>query len=210
MKRLFRFVKNTYAKYRRLKERKRVVKPAKINPGKMMKWGRVICHTSASQGANTILHGQVITENAYCKGIYQLMKIFTPVGNRDLGGIKGAYDALAKKGCNATLEFHLNAFNTKAEGYEVLILKGDTTSRIYAEALLDMMEEKYPDRVRRGIREVEYGQGGYKNLKTSRDNGSLVAILPELFFLDNPDEFINAQELAGLMDDFLVKFDSNL
>lgn len=198
-----RWFTNLYRKWRRKKERNVVVKPAKLPVTEKLKWGRVICHTSTAQGADTVRNDELITENAYCKKMYGFMKIFTPVGNRDIGGINGAYKHITDKGCTASIESHLNAFNSKAKGYEVLILKGDTTSREYGKKWLELMAKHFPDRVNRGIKEVVYGQGGYKNLKAARDKGCKVALLTESFFLDNDKEWIDEEKLAIVFDEFL-------
>ena len=187
----------------RKKESKVIVKPAKVT--EKLKWGRVICHTSTAQGADTVRVGELITENAYCKKMYGYMKIFTPVGNRDVGGINGAYDHLDAKGCTATIESHLNAFNSKAHGYECLILKGDKTSEIYALKWLGLMEEAFPSMTNRGVKTLVYGKGGYKNLKRSRRNGSKVAILTESFFLDNDEDWIDPKKLAKVFDKMIAE-----
>lgn len=196
------WVKNSYKRNRRNREATVVVKPVKVSEGTNLTWGRVICHNSHAQGADTVRNGELVTENMHCKMTYGFMKYFTYVGTRDVGGIKGAYSHIYRKGCNASLESHRNAFNGKAKGFEVLVLRGDETSKRYAQILMGIFGKHYPDRTYRRIKELRYGEGGYKNLRTARDLGFKVAILPELFFIDNEKEWITPEDLAKIYDEF--------
>jgi len=170
-----------------------------------LKWGRVICHSLLAEGANTVRADEIVSENRYCRSMYGHMKIHTDVGTRDIGGLAGAYGHLRGQGCTATIEAHLNAFNGKASGYEVLCLKGDKDSMVYAERWLGLMSKHFPDRRNRGTKLLVKGDRGYKNLKESKLNGSKVALLTEAFFLDNPKDWIDPEILSQVFDELITK-----
>ena len=122
-----------------------------------------------------------------------------PCENRNDGGVKGAAKRLVKKKVNATLEPHKNAYNGKAKGFEILVLKGDSLSRHYAELFAEAFKVKFPDRVLRGykgIKEVSGRDNGAANLRASKNAGAEVALLSESFFIDNPNEWIEPREMA--------------
>lgn len=181
-----------------------VSKPVEVGN---LKWGFVVPHTKAKAGA--VLKdrdGKVVAqEYFYAKDALRLLQdhLGVTVGTRDEGGLNGAYGWLNIEGCTASIEPHLNAFNTKAKGYEVLVLKGDTTSALYAKELLDLFGKMYPDRVNRGIKYVKSGDNGFANLMAAKKNGMEVALLTELFFIDNKSEWISRGDMAQFFNRFL-------
>ena len=155
------------------------------------KWGIIVPHTEKAQGAQ---NQNGVSEFLYGTALVKVMSFFYAL--RGAKGVFGAAKALLQAGCNSSLEPHLNAYNTQVGGYEILYLKGDSLSKQYAELILDMFEAEYPDRKRRGLKAVEKGDRGAGNLIAAKKAGMKVALLSELFFIDNPNEWIPPNEMA--------------
>lgn len=150
-------------------------------------WGVIIGHTKKAQGA--ISHDKKYTEYMY--GAIAAPEINVPWETRDKGGVFGAASTLIKNySINCLIEIHGNAFNSRAEGYEILIIKGDALSRKYAENFLLAFKKKYPDRVYRGVKEIAHGGRGYNNLVAMKRAGAKVALLTEIFFIDNASDWL--------------------
>lgn len=108
-----------------------------------------------------------------------------PFETRDSGGVYGAAKALIKKGCNASIEDHKNAYNNSVNGAEILVIKGDRLSIDYAEMMLDEFNKMFPQVKIRGVKQKNKGDRGYNNLRDSKRAGMDIALLPELFFIDS-------------------------
>ena len=165
------------------------------------RWGVIIPHTVDGQGAHSReqkdLEGRPITEYVYGFSLMNNLKL--PYYTRNSGGVSGAAKLLKRDGCNASLEPHKNAFNTKAKGFEILVIKGDHLSAKYAEEFAAAFKAKFPDRVLRhgnGVKPVVRGQNGYRNLVNAKKNGMEVALLSESFFIDNKNEWIEPETMA--------------
>ena len=165
-----------------------------------IRWGIIIPHTFKGKGAYSA--NKKHNEYDYASQMADLIN-HIPHRFRDSGGVKGACESLKLNDCNASLEPHLNAYNNKAQGYEILVLKGDSRSKRVAELILEQFGEKYPDRRNRGVKEIEKGDRGYWNLKTAK-NYMDIALLSEMFFIDNPDEWITPAEMAKFWKEVLV------
>lgn len=155
----------------------------------VLSWGFINPHTSVSGGAVT--HDKTMNEYKY--GLHMLHNLNFPFETRDEGGVAGACKRLKKAGVTATIETHFNGFNGKASGAECLVLKGDSESEHYARLFMNMFSDVYPRRKLRhdrGIKLVKSGDRGYTNLKVAR-RYMKVAILSELFFGDNPSDFMS-------------------
>jgi hypothetical protein len=203
------FFINLYRKFQQKKVDKINKKPVVVDE---LKWAMVVGHSKSEIGCVLKKKGKVVyTENAHSRGTIDkvhsgLMKITGESltrAVRDGWGLEGAYSSLAQDGITASIESHRNAFNTKARGYEVWILKGDTLSKQYAEELINRMSKFFPTRINRGVKEVEAGGRGFVNLYEAKKAGMKVALLSELFFLDNESEFISEEDLAKVYIDFL-------
>ena len=176
-----------------------------------LKWGFVVPHTKKAAGAVlkiTIKGKSKVQDQEYFYAMDVIDELASKLGvtkaTRDEGGLKGAFSWLNIEGCNASIEPHLNAFNTKAEGYEVLILDGDSTSEVYAKELLALFGEMFPKRVNRGIKRIKAGGRGFSNLMAAKEKGMKVALLTELFFIDNPKEFISRGDMVEFFNRFLI------
>ena len=162
-------------------------KEVTIAPFKGLKWGVIVPHTEKAKGA----YGN--NTNEYDYGLKLAKAIGLPYETRDAGGVGGATKRLKARGVTATLEPHKNAYNGKAKGYEILILKGDERSKIEALHFIKLFEDKYPNRYKRngnGIKEVSKGDRGYYNLTAARQYMQ-VALLSEMFFIDNPHDYLS-------------------
>ena len=151
-------------------------------------YGFIVPHTRENQGAKT-------WDGKYSEYIYYSLMISDlnfPFTTRDAKGVTGAAKNLASRYCNVSIEPHFNSFNGKAHGAEILILAGDEVSRMYAERFLEMFEDMYMNRRIRGVKEISPGGRGYKNLKQARKYMQ-ASVLPELFFGDNPNDFLDVE-----------------
>lgn len=188
---------------RKLKTRRpapRISKPA--DAPVVLKWGIIIPHTESSPGAYTTHRlekygNEKISENFYGKKLAKALP-HLPSQSRDLGGVFGAAHLLKASGCNASLEPHLNAYNTKAHGFELLVLEGDKASYNVAKSLVKAFKSRFPSRRIRngGIKLVTPKDRGYKNLRDARKAGMKIAILSEAFFIDNPNDWMSVEEMA--------------
>lgn len=172
-------------------------------------WGIIVPHERKAQGART--HSSVyppVYEYGYGLQLATYLSDRIPHKTRDSAGVYGAAKALLDIGCNATLEPHCNAFNGKAEGYEILVMAGDSLSKEYALNIISAFQTKYPERRKRqgdGVKEVKKGERGYYNLKNAKDAGVEVALLSELFFIDNIKDFMQPLEMSNFLREVLNK-----
>lgn len=166
-------------------------------------WGFITAHTASSGGAMSWDR----TMNEYQYSLRMLTSMEFPWENRSIGGIKKASRLLFEKNINCSIEPHFNAFNGSAFGGEFLVLKGDSLSEKYAEHIAESFAKIFPKRKLRhgnGIKYIRPGERGYRNLKDAKDNGMMVAIISELFFGDNPDDFMKFGEQAHFWEQTLV------
>jgi hypothetical protein len=172
-------------------------------------WGIIVPHTRKAQGART--HSSIkppIYEYGYGIQLAIYLSDRIPHKTRDTAGVYGAAKALKNLGCNATIEPHCNAYNGKAHGYEILVMAGDSLSKEYALNIISAYEAKYPERRKRqgdGVKEVKKGERGYYNLKNAKAAGVKVALLSELFFIDNTSDFMGPLEMSNFLKEVLAK-----
>jgi len=163
-------------------------------------WGYIIPHIDEAQGAET---KKGLSEYSYGGMIANYNNNFIAWDDRDDGGVKSATKRLVAHGINATFEDHKNAYNHKVGGAEILIIKGDELSKFHAERILEAFALKFPDRNIRGVKEMRKGGRGYNNLLLAKKGGADVALLGELFFIDNPNDFIDPKVYAEFIRDVL-------
>lgn len=161
------------------------------------KWGIIVPHTKDASGAVSPTREW----NEYKYGL-QLAYLLSPIphATRDNIGVYGASKLLIKNGCNCSIEPHLNAYNGKAEGFEILVLKGDDPSIEEARRIADEFATAFPFRKLRadkGVKIVSPKERGGSNLVSAKNAGMKVALLSEAFFIDNPNEWISPQEMAN-------------
>ena len=148
-------------------------------------------------GSNEFAYNSLVAEYVKSKSKH-LVKVFY----RGSTGIVGvAMEAVAWKP-DCSIELHLNSFNGKAKGCEVLCLEGDNQSAILGRSFASEFTQKF-DRVLRGEQGVKW--------LGSRDRGaaSLKALSPikqsiliEPFFCDNKEEWIETSKYS----EFLVEW----
>lgn len=158
-------------------------------------WGLIIPHTKSSGGASS--KEKKINEYEY--GLKLASYLAIPRETRDEGGVSLAAKRLKIKGCTASLEPHLNAFNQTAKGFEILVLENDSESIRVAEIMAENFKAKYPNRVLRhgnGVKKIKSGDRGYSNLVAAKKEGMKIALLGEAFFIDNVNEWIEPHEMA--------------
>lgn len=161
-------------------------------------WGLIIPHTEKRKGA--LSYDGKYSEYVY--GSIMAGMINIPHATRNYGGVFSAAKSLFKQGCNCSLEPHYNAYNGQAHGAEILVMKGDDLSAKYARLIMDDFSSKFPKRRLRhdnGIKWLRKGDRGYNNLKEAKSAGMEVALLSELFFGDNPKDFIKPSAQAQFL-----------
>lgn len=164
-------------------------------------WGYVVPHTRVAQGAETPDNKW----SEYSHGMVTAPLTELPYSTRDDGGVKGAVKRLIGFGLiNASWEDHRNAYNEKVGGAEILYMHGDDLSKYYAEMILESFAAKFPDRKIRGAKGKRKGDRGYNNLLLAKKGGVDVALLGELFFIDNPKDFIEPAVMAEFLKSVLV------
>jgi len=167
------------------------------------KWGYVVPHTEKAQGAEA--PDGKWSEYKHGLSVAVTNSNFIPWDDRNNGGVSGAVSRLiSDKKINSTWEDHRNAFDGRVGGVEVLCIRGDSLSKHYAEMILDAFHETFPDRNIRGVKEMKKGGRGYGNLLASKKAGADVALLGELFFIDNPKDFIEVEKIAKFLRRVLV------
>lgn len=117
---------------------------------------------------------------------------------RTSSGIKGVATRAMAWNPDMTLELHLNAFNGKAKGCEVLTLK-DKASVDIGKSFSSTFCKKF-NRILRdedGVVELEKKDRGYFSLKCLDDPAP--SILVEPFFIDNKEEWIEPKDYAEFL-----------
>lgn len=168
-----------------------------------IKWGIIIPHVKKAGGADTP-DGKI---DEYDYGLKMVDKLDMPYETRDSGGVKGAAKRLKKRGVTASLEPHKNAYNGKAEGFEILVLASDSLSIEFAELIAEAFAKKFPDRKirgRGGLKKLKKGDRGAGNLIAAKKAGMKVALLSEAFFIDNPAEWIEPDVMAKFWTENLI------
>lgn len=161
-------------------------------------FGLIIPHTEKQPGAST--------ESGFTEYHYALRmaaQTHLPYATRNIGGVTGAAKLLKKKGCNASLEPHLNAFNTYAEGFEILALEGDSSSIDAAILIAEQFAKWFPDhkiRGKNGVKIIRPTDRGGSNLVKAKKAGMEIALLSEAFFIDNPKDYIDHSTMADFWE----------
>lgn len=167
-------------------------------------WGLIIPHQKDAQGATSF--DNKYTEYTYAHVMAEMIGI--PYMTRDLGGVaEAAHTLINNYKVNCLIETHFNAYNGKAHGYEILVMKGDDLSARYARFFLESFGDLYPRRRPRhdkGIKWVSKGDRGFHNLRLAKAAGADVAMLTELFFGDNIEDFIDPSTQAMFWRDHFV------
>lgn len=122
---------------------------------------------------------------------------------RGSSGISGVAKQAVKWGADIVIELHLNAFNGKAKGCEVLCLEGDLLSGEKAKSFSKLFCEKF-NRVKRrdaGVNWISSSDRGGLSLRSL--SSTSYAILVEPFFIDNKEEWIDPKEYAAFLKEWI-------
>jgi len=166
------------------------------------KWGFVIPHEKKAQGASS--YNDQYSEYTY--GVIMAGKLDIPYATRDNAGVYGAVREMVKKaGVNASVECHFNSYNGRANGFEILVIKGDKISERYARLLVEEFILAFPKRKLRGdngLKFISKGDRGFYNLVNARSAGADVAILTEFFFGDCKADWITPAQHVKIIKRF--------
>lgn len=124
---------------------------------------------------------------------------------RDARGIGGVNADAEKWGGDLTLELHLNSFNGKAKGCEVLVLSSDEPSIKVGQDFADLFCSTY-NRIKRdtdGVKELKKGDRGHYSLLLVDDPAPSILIEP--FFIDNKAEYIEPEEFLKFLANWINK-----
>lgn len=168
------------------------------------KWGYIVPHTKKAGGAET--PDNKWSEYQYGKVVAITNGAFIPWDDRNHGGVKEASKRLVAHGCNSLFEDHKNAYRGFTRGAEILVIRGDELSIKYAEFILEEFKKQFPDHPIRGIKQMKKGGRGYNNLRDMKRGGADVALLGEMFFIDNVKDWIDQDTYAK----FLVRVMGNV
>lgn len=122
---------------------------------------------------------------------------------RSASGITGVAASAVKWNPDIVIELHLNAFNGKAMGCEVLCLGSDEQSGEKARDFADKFTKKF-NRIKRrdnGVNWIASSDRGGLSLK--KLSSVQYSILVEPFFIDNKNEWIDQQEYAGFLKEWI-------
>lgn len=140
-------------------------------------------------------------EHAYNKQVAEYVASKTPVRLffKSSNGWAPTYLKLGAYNPDISIELHLNSFNGKAVGCEVLCTS--QKAKHIANSFTASFCAKF-SRKNRGIKWLESGDRGYGNVKSaSMISGK--AILVEAFFCDNKDEWIEPLTYAQFLVEWI-------
>jgi len=164
----------------------------------------VVGHGNGDGGANTWNGSNEFNYNSFvAEEVKRKTKHLVKNFYRGKSGIVGvALEAVAWNP-DISIELHLNSYNGKAKGCEVLVLQGDKKSAELAREFAWQFTSKF-GRVLRGDQGVKWlssGDRGAASLKAVAPINQSILIEP--FFCDNPDEWIPADKYARFLVEFL-------
>lgn len=156
-------------------------------------WGIIIPHTEKRPGALSF-------DGRYSEYVYagiMSTKIGLPLYHAN--SPESLAETFKHLGVNASIEPHFNAFNGGVKGAEILVLHNDIKSEYFARLFMEYFVEKYPTRKLRhgnGIKYLKHGDRGFRNLNKAKSSGMKVAVLSELFFGDNGEDWLSPEDQA--------------
>jgi N-acetylmuramoyl-L-alanine amidase len=173
-------------------------------PIKLKRIAIIIGHGNGDGGASTWNGSDELKYNTFvAEFVKKTSKHKIETFYRTSSGIAGVARKAVEWQPDITIELHLNSYNKKAKGCEVLVLDGDKASAVLAKSFAKAFTDKFK-RVVRGDDGVKWvgprEDGGFSLNKLSSVKQS---ILVEPFFCDNKDEWIEPQVYAKFMVEFL-------
>lgn len=183
------------------------VKPVPVeSKSKFKRIAVIIGHGAGDSGAV----GNGTNEFAYHSQVAKALQGLCPQKEiklffRDKRGIGGVNDDAEDWGGDLTIELHLNSFNGKAKGCEVLVLSGDDASIKMGQDFANLFCSTY-SRIKRdmdGVKELKKGDRGHYSLLLVNDPPPSILIEP--FFIDTPSEFIPPEEFTKFLANWINK-----
>lgn len=122
---------------------------------------------------------------------------------RGSSGIVGVAMKAVAYSPDLSMELHLNAFNGKAVGCEVLCLSGDEQSSSIGRSFASSFTQKFNRKLRRekGINWITKADRGYSSLKAV--SSIKHSILVEPFFIDTKEEWIEPITYAEFLKEWI-------
>lgn len=163
----------------------------------------IVGHGNGDSGA---IGWNNVEEFDYNKQVAELVKNKTSkeieVFYRSSTGIVGVAAKAVLSRPDMSIELHLNAYNGKAVGCEVLCLQGDTASGEVAKLFAKKFTQKFQRTLRRdnGVNWISSSDRGGTSLRAVAP--IKYSILVEPFFIDTPSEWIH----PGVYADFLIDY----
>jgi len=122
---------------------------------------------------------------------------------RGSSGIAGVAMKAVAYNPDLSIELHLNAFNGKATGCEVLCLDGDEQSAIVGRSFANAFTQKFNRKLRRekGINWITGADRGHSSLKAVSPIRH--SILVEPFFIDTKEEWIEPMTYCNFLKEWI-------
>lgn len=164
----------------------------------------IVGHGNGDGGANTWNGSNEFNYNSFvAEGVKNKSKQLVKTFYRGNSGIVGVgLSAVAWKP-DVCIELHLNSYNGKAKGCEVLVLQGDKRSAELAREFAWKFTSKFGRVLRgdQGVKWISSGDRGAASLKAVSPIAQ--SILVEPFFCDNKDEWIEMEKYEKFLIEFI-------
>lgn len=180
--------------------------PAKSQAvGSIKKIALIVGHGNGDSGAMgwnrfaEFVYNSTVAEEIASSEIGKEIKVFY----RGSSGIVGVAMKAVAHNPDLSIELHLNAFNGKAVGCEVLCLDGDEQSAIVGRSFANAFTQKFNRKLRRekGINWITSSDRGYSSLKAVSPIKH--SILVEPFFIDTKEEWIEPIAYAEFLKEWI-------
>jgi N-acetylmuramoyl-L-alanine amidase len=151
-----------------------------------------------------------MAEHEYNKRVSQILQAKFPslqvYFKSSVGGWAPVYAKLSMFRPDLSIELHLNAYNGKAFGCEVLITseKARSLGELFSSRFCNQFGRT--KRGTKGIKWLSSGDRGFGNVY-SASKCSKVALLVEPFFCDNQNEYLSIEEYSEFLIQYIVEFD---
>lgn len=177
------------------------------SPSKFKKIALIIGHGYGDSGA---IGWNKMEEHDYNKKVAYIVQ--EAIKDREIRlfwrgktGITGVNGAVRAWDDDLSIELHLNSYNGKAFGCEVLTLKGDKVSVEMGRFFAREFCKKFNRTIRNedGVKELSSSDRGHYSLALVNDPPP--SILVEPFFIDNKNEWIEPETYAAFLIEWIKK-----
>lgn len=176
------------------------------SPGAIKKIAILVGHGAGDSGA---IGWNKVEEHEYNKKVASIVSEMNlgkeiKVYFKAKGGWVSTYTEIAKFNPDLSIELHLNAATGNAVGCEVLVLKGHNDSASIGMSFANMFTQKFSRKIRgdKGIKWISSGDRGYGNL-VGVSMAATWSVLVEPFFIDTKSEWIEPEEYAKFLAEWL-------